>query len=369
MLRAWRLAGQSTLQRLSGRVSGGPAACRFLTTAGPGHGSAPRATFWDKWGSMLFGQGRNEMPQQGDGVGRSAAAADEPHKAELHMLVQASELSKAHALFDSLLDRGEVNESHLGTMLRACYTSTELWKLASRVEEAGVPITAFTYNQLIYVLLIEGRADEVEALQRLMVERGVEPNKHTAAVLARPQLRLSKKRLWALARLVKAGELRLAWELFDGLLSRGHADEYLLTAMLKACPSSDAQQALVKRAEEAGVKTAAPTFTFLLSSLRVEGRNEEAEELQREMARRGIVPNEYTAKVLARSDAALSKQRTAELGRLLKAGEANRAWELFDGLLERGHADVVQYNLMLNQCATSAERLTLEKRAKPRQLR
>ena len=51
-----------------------------------------------------------------------------------------------------------------------------MWKLASRVEEAGVTITALTFNRLLSSHLVEGRADEAEALQRLMADRGVEPD-------------------------------------------------------------------------------------------------------------------------------------------------------------------------------------------------
>ena len=126
------------------------------------------------------------------------------------------------------------------------------------------------------------------------------------------------------------------------MLERGRAGEYHLTTMLKACAGCEQQVELVTRAEQAGMTTAAPTFTFLLGSAQLEGRTKDTAALQREMARRGIMPNEYTARVLGRTPEVLSRQRTAELGRLLKAGEASRAWALFDGLLERGHADVVQ---------------------------
>ena len=54
--------------------------------------------------------------------------------------------------------------------------------------------------------LVEGRADEAEALQRLMADRGVEPDEHTTAVLARTQERLSQKRLFLLVRMLKEGE-------------------------------------------------------------------------------------------------------------------------------------------------------------------
>ena len=126
---------------------------------------------------------------------------------------------------------------------------------------------------------------------------------------------------------------------------------------------------LVTRAEQAGVTTAAPTFTFLLGSALLEGRTKDTAALKREMARRGIMPNAYTAKVLGRTPEVLSSLRTAKLGRLLKAGETGRAWELFDGLLERGHADTVQYNVMLAACTTAAEKQTFGKRAKSKLVR
>ena len=100
----------------------------------------------------------------------------------------------------------------------------------------------------------------------------------TAKVLgANPEEVLSKQCTAQLGRLLKAGETSKAWELFNGLLDRGHADEYHLTTMLKACLSSEKQRVLVSRAEEAGVTTTLPTYNLLLGRLRVEGRSVEAE--------------------------------------------------------------------------------------------
>jgi len=56
-----------------------------------------------------------------------------------------------------------------------------------------------------------------------------------------------------LNRLVKAGDTHRAWELFDGLLERGHADTYHLTSMLKACATSDERDALTERAAGKGL--------------------------------------------------------------------------------------------------------------------
>ena len=164
---------------------------------------------------------------------------------------------------------------------------------------------------------------EAEALQREMARRGIEPNEYTDRVLKRTATELSRHRISVLGRLLTAGETAKAWELFDGLLGRGHANEHHLTVMLKTGLSMDEQRALVQRAEEADVATGVSTYTLLLSSARVEGRMEEAAALQQVMARRGIEPNDYTAKVMARSSEVLAKQRTSELGRLLKAGETS----------------------------------------------
>merc|ERR1719272_1214214 len=273
--------------------------------------------------------------------------------AQLGRLLKAGETSKAWELFNGLLDRGHADEYHLTTMLKACLSSEKQRVLVSRAEEAGVTTTLPTYNLLLGRLRVEGRSEEAEALQREMAQRGIEPNERTTKALSRAAHMHGRNRTVDLLRLLEAGETSRAWELFDGLLGRGHANEHHLTVMLKTCPSIDEQRALVQRAEEAGVATAVSTYTFLLGSARVEGRTEEAEALQQVMARRGIEPNEYTAKVMSRSSKVLAKQRTSELGRLLKAGETSRAWDLFHGLLERGRAGEYHLTTMLKACPGS----------------
>ena len=260
------LIGQPSLQRWR-RVGGGPAAFRFLTAADPGpykrpRGRAPRNAVWD----ALVGQWVDSSKGDTGTTDESSSVPLVPtaqrkrisfeeylvSKGLLDSLVEAGEQFKAQELFDRLLDRGKANEHHLHKMLQATYTSAEMRKLASRAKEAGVAITAITYNTLLSTLLIEGRADEAEGLQREMVQRGIDPDKNTAAVLGRTQEKLSKKRSLLLARLLKDGKTSLAWTLFDGLLERGLVDEYHLTTMLKVCPSCDEQRALVQRVEEAG---------------------------------------------------------------------------------------------------------------------
>ena len=302
-------------------------------------------------------------------LSRAAYMHGKKHLTDLVRLLEAGEASRAWELFDGLLRRGHANEHHLTVMLKACPSIDEQRALVQRAEEAGVTTAVSTYTFLLGSARVEGRTEEAEALQQVMARRGIEPNEYTAKVMARSSKVLAKQRTSELGRLLKAGETGRAWELFDGLLERGRAGEYHLTTMLKACLGCEQQVELVTRAEQAGVTTAAPTFTFLLGSALLEGRTKDTAALKREMARRGIMPNAYTAKVLGRTPEVLSSLRTAKLGRLLKAGETGRAWELFDGLLERGHADTVQYNVMLAACTTAAEKQTFGKRAKSKLVR
>ena len=59
----------------------------------------------------------------------------------------------------------------------------------------------------------------------------------------------------------------------------------------------------------------------------------------------------------------LGKKRTLMLGRLLKAGEAHKAREMFQALLEDGHAVEHHVTTMLKACATSNEHRALVSRA------
>ena len=101
---------------------------------------------------MLFGQGRADTPQQGDsdGAGGGGDGQGRPpieQNSELHALLEAGERSKALEMFDRLLDQGQVSEHDLVRMMQMCYTSAEMRKLSSRVEQTGVPITALTFNR------------------------------------------------------------------------------------------------------------------------------------------------------------------------------------------------------------------------------
>ena len=376
-----RLLGQATLRRLPvHRCS--PAASRLLTAADPPphkrpRGRAPNGEIWDELLGLWV-----EKPDSAavvaskwlpEGVSSDATGDEDganelsrQRTKELQQLLEDGERRRAQELFDGLLERGQADERQLWVMLKTRHGSTEQHALIDRATAAGAAITVRTFNMLLGSLLVEGRADGVAQLQAEMARRGIEPDERTAEQLAWPAEAQSRLRTAKLGRLLKDGETSSAWELFDGLLARGHANEYLLTVMLKASRSSSERMALVRRAEEAGVVPGVSTHTMLLGSLLLEGRADEAEQLQAEMARRGLEPNERTAKVLALPAEAQSRRRTAELEQLLKDGEEGKAWELFDGLLARRLANKYHLTVMLKACPTRAEQQALKMRARNR---
>ena len=85
--------------------------------------------------------------------------------------------------------------------------------------------------------------------------------------------------------------------------------------MLKASDDSSKMRALMRRAEAAGVTPNEVSFTMLLNDLLREGRDESAAEVQREMADRGIEPNEQTIRTGA-LERMLEKGETAITGRI-----------------------------------------------------
>ena len=164
MLRAWRLlSAQPSLQRLPRRIGGGPAAVRSLTVSDPG----PVRKLVDS---------SEDNPKSAEELGKQRTLM-------LGRLLKVGDAKSAWDMFEGLLEDGQAGEHHLTTMLKACATSNKQRALVSRVEEAGVATAVRTYNSLLDSLRVEGRAEEVEALQQEMERRGIEPNEQTAQVL------------------------------------------------------------------------------------------------------------------------------------------------------------------------------------------
>ena len=103
---------------------------------------------------------------------------------------------------------------------------------------------------------------------------------------------------------------------------------------------------VLERSEARGVTPSLSAFNMILLSLRREGREDEAAQLHAHMLGKGLVADAHTRAVLARPGAELSRQRTAQLHRLLAAGDEEEALALYNGLVERGHADRYQLAVM-----------------------
>ena len=261
------LVGQPSPHRYNWpRVGIGPAAFRFLAAADPGpfkrpRGRAPRNAAWDasvgQWVHSSEGDTGTGVDTDAIQTARQALLARRSEMDQLDSLVEGGRQLEARELFGRLLDRRQANEQHLLSIYKITYSAAGMRKLANRAKEAGVQITAMTYNKLLSALQIEGHAEEVEALQQEMAEHGIQPDERTAEVLARSGEHLGKIRTSRLRQLLAEGETRHAWKLFDGLLERGLAGEHHLTTMLKRGCSTQSQRAtLIKRARN---KLVAPT--------------------------------------------------------------------------------------------------------------
>ena len=167
-----------------------------------------------------------------------------------------------------------------------------------------------------------------------------------------------------LKQLLTRGESETAWRLFDGLLDAGQVSNHQLSVMLAYGVSTSSQaEALIKRAEAAGVAPEASTFTNLISKLQVEGRDVDG--ALAEMSARGIEPDEHTRAELDRGSEELSRIRTSKLKQLLTRGESETAWRLFDGLLDAGQANAYQVRVMRDHgCADNKEWKALLQRVK-----
>ena len=216
--------------------------------------------------------------------------------------------------------------AQLVVMVRACRTSGAVRALMRRSEAAGVALGVSTYTMLLSSLRMEGREGDAAAAHAEMQARGLATDGPVEAALGKPRATLSRQRTAHLGKLIRQGDEADAWELFDGLLERGHADAYQLSTMLRACRSSAEQLALVRRAEARGVAPCRISYNTLLGTLRLEGREGEAAALRAEMGQRGLAPDDVTDAVLSKSVRSLSRSRTQLLARPLatKRNEGGR---------------------------------------------
>jgi hypothetical protein len=142
--------------------------------------------------------------------------------------------------------------------------------LMNKAECAGLSLGSSSYTALLSQLQLEGRQSEMDNVLAEMCERGIEHNERTTAVLERSSEELSKMRTTELQNNLKSGELEAAWELFDGLLERGIADDHQLSVMLAHAPGQTTSTArdLMNKAERAGLSLGVCSYTALLGNLK-----------------------------------------------------------------------------------------------------
>jgi pentatricopeptide repeat protein len=321
-----------------------------------------RGVAWDQRTSRLMEESSDER------FGRMRTA-------ELRRLLEHSLISpggaaaheQARRLFDAWIERDVAAPQQLTVMLSCgCATSEEQRSLLERLKAAGAQLTASAFNTVLARMAVEGRPDaDTRLVLREMEAADIGASEHTHQILERGEGALSKLRTAELQRLAGVGQYQVAWRLVDGLLGQGLLDRHQVRAVLMSvCKSGSERRELLERAVAAGVELDTSCYNLVLSQLQIEGCAEELHKLLAEMTARGVEPDRHTERVQRRTVGHLASIRTTELKKLIDAGSLERAWELFDGLLERGQADSGHFQLMMNQaCADYASKQALRRRA------
>merc|ERR1712166_303587 len=118
--------------------------------------------------------------------------------------------------------------------------------------------------------------------------------------------------------------------------------------------------AMMKEMVEAGIEPTIMTYNLLTNQLIIEGKYEEARAVaETEMAAVAVVPDDHTRTLFERPEEVWSKLRATRLQELFKRGtpEARqKAHTFFEQLKASGAACVFHWNVMQQQCNTSAGR-------------
>ena len=107
----------------------------------------------------------------------------------------SSDKAAAWELFNGMLERGQVDDYHLSSMLaHGGLTSQQQRECMAHAWSAGVEPGVFSYTALLCQLQVEGRSDEVEAALSEMRAQGIEPSELTHAVVSRSTAASNRRR-------------------------------------------------------------------------------------------------------------------------------------------------------------------------------
>jgi hypothetical protein len=210
-------------------------------------------------------------------------------------------LTAARRMFEGLVAVGKANEHHFGTMLaHACADSTEQAKLIREtMPAAGVAPGREAFTCLAQTLAVEGAADAAAAVLDVeMPAAGVRSDRRARAA-ARPRPEdLAAMRVARVERFAELGgeaSAAAAWKLIDRIVEaeggpgKPAVDVSIFRAMAGVCRASDDLRRLARETMPAAGHPEADGVVrrALVSALRNEGLNEEAEAEETAMSKSG----------------------------------------------------------------------------------
>eukprot|EP00238_Polyblepharides_amylifera_P005586 CAMPEP_0196582928 /NCGR_PEP_ID=MMETSP1081-20130531/41302_1 /TAXON_ID=36882 /ORGANISM="Pyramimonas amylifera, Strain CCMP720" /LENGTH=400 /DNA_ID=CAMNT_0041903651 /DNA_START=30 /DNA_END=1232 /DNA_ORIENTATION=- len=145
-----------------------------------------------------------------------------------------------------------------------------------------------------------------------------------------------------------------AWQIYNDMLDRGVANEYHSTVMLKTC-GGDQQRSMLSSMRSAGITPTVATYNTLVSTLVLEGRLNEAEELLEEMQEEGVEPDNRIKEALRGFDLPMSRLKELTRHQQRRGAGEDQALQLFEYMLSNGVLETVHMNATMRLCQGSQE--------------
>ena len=268
-----------------------------------------------------------------------------------------------------VVEKNQSEASQSNAMMRKCATSEEM-RLILTVEmrEAKIKPDVMSYNTLVSRLMLEGDVDlALRCVNEDMPAAGLRPDERTWKALEPSDEDLDAMRANQLNSWIEKADdesMRAAWNLFNVLAKRRKATTRHFNSMMGVCKSSNQiRQLMEEDMLHVGVKPDVVSYTHLVNRLMVEGDALSAwNVIDEEMPSAGIIPDARTYTALKHSVEDLEKLYRDQLTSFIQEPGSKglqKAWVLYNKLVEKNKASTSHLNLMLKGCLNSDQMMDL----------
>jgi ribosomal protein S7 len=179
--------------------------------------------------------------------------------------------------FQILMENGAADEYQVNAMWQSCRFSHQIRDLMDEAIKLDFQIPVFEFNRLVKTLMLEGKVEEARDVVNIeMLDYGVKPNERSFDYLSRDSERWFIMRSQMLTNYLNSSDFETAWDFFNMLLENEAASVHQFSIMMRALDSSEKQREWMNKMEKMKVLPNAQTYEFLLKTLMVEGKTEEA---------------------------------------------------------------------------------------------